>query len=93
MSCPWSRPYQGSRRRQPRGPDSSINRGARLVDTSPLSTPGALCIACAGDHEDKARLFRNLLIWGLSMPVVGTLVCPVSVMFLSCLGSILKTNT
>ena len=54
---------------------SSINIGAHLVDTSPLSTLGALCIACAGDHEDKAKLFRNLLIWGLSMSVVGAVVC------------------
>jgi di/tricarboxylate transporter len=54
---------------------SSINIGAHLVDTSPLSTLGALCIACAGDHEDKAKLFRNLLIWGLSMSLVGAVVC------------------
>ena len=54
---------------------SSINVGAHLVDTSPLSTLGALCIACAGDHEDKQKLFRNLLIWGLAMSVVGAVVC------------------
>lgn len=54
---------------------SSINIGAHLVDTSPLSTLGALCIACAGEHEDKAKLFRNLLIWGLAMSVVGGIVC------------------
>ena len=54
---------------------SSINIGAHLVDTSPLSTLGALCIACAGDHEDKAVLFRKLLIWGLSMSVVGAAIC------------------
>lgn len=54
---------------------SSINIGAHLVDTSPLSTLGALCIACAGEHEDKAKLFRNLLIWGLAMSVVGAIVC------------------
>ena len=54
---------------------SSINVGAHLVDTSPLSTLGALCIACAGDHEDKAKLFRNLLVWGLSMSLVGGVVC------------------
>ncbi len=54
---------------------SSINVGAHLVDTSPLSTLGALCIACAGDHEDKAKLFRNLLMWGLSMSVVGGAIC------------------
>lgn len=54
---------------------SSINIGAHLVDTSPLSTLGALCIASAGDHEDKGILFRKLLIWGLSMSLVGGVVC------------------
>ena len=54
---------------------SSINVGAHLVDASPLSTLGALCIACAAEHEDKAKLFRNLLIWGLSMSVVGAIIC------------------
>lgn len=62
---------------------SSINVGAHLVDTSPLSTLGALCIACAGDHEDKAKLFRKLLLWGLAMSVVGAMVCLV---FFSILG-------
>ncbi len=38
---------------------SSINVGAHLVDASPLSTLGALCIACAAEHEDKAKLFRE----------------------------------
>ena len=54
---------------------SSINIGSHLVDTSPLSTLGALCIACAGDHEDKAKLFKRLLMWGLSMAIVGALAC------------------
>jgi di/tricarboxylate transporter len=54
---------------------SSINIGAHLVDTSPLSTLGALCIACAGENEDKAKLFRKLLIWGLSMSVVAAILC------------------
>ncbi len=54
---------------------SSINVGSHLVDTSPLSTLGALCIACAGDHEDKGVLFKRLLMWGLSMSVVGAIVC------------------
>ena len=57
---------------------SSINIGAHLVDTSPLSTLGALCIACAGAEENKAVLFRKLLIWGLSMSVVGGIVCYVA---------------
>jgi hypothetical protein len=38
---------------------SSINIGAHLVDASPLSTLGALCIACAAEHEDKMKLFRD----------------------------------
>ena len=54
---------------------SSINIGSHLVDTSPLSTLGALCIACAGDMKTNRRLFRNLLIWGLSMSLVGALAC------------------
>lgn len=54
---------------------SSVNIGSHLVDTSPLSTLGALCIACAGAHEDKARLFKKLLMWGLSMSVVGAVAC------------------
>jgi len=54
---------------------SSINIGSHLVDTSPLSTLGALCIACAGAHEDKAKLFKKLLMWGLSMSVVGAVAC------------------
>ena len=54
---------------------SSIDIGAHLVDTSPLSTLGALCIAAAGDHEDKGKLFRKLLIWGLSMSIVAGIVC------------------
>jgi len=54
---------------------SSINVGAHLVDSSPLSTLGALCIACAGGHEGKSKLFKNLLLWGLAMSVVGAVAC------------------
>ena len=54
---------------------SAINVGSHLVDTSPLSTLGALCIASAGDHEDKGKLFRKLLVWGLAMSVVSGIVC------------------
>jgi di/tricarboxylate transporter len=54
---------------------SSINVGSHLVDTSPLSLFGAVCVACAGKSEDKGKLFRQLLIWGLSMSVVGAVLC------------------
>jgi di/tricarboxylate transporter len=52
----------------------SMNIGGHLVDVSPLSTIGALCIASAG-AADTRRLFNQLLAWGLSMAVVGALLC------------------
>jgi Na+/H+ antiporter NhaD/arsenite permease-like protein len=54
---------------------SSINVGSHLVDVSPLSTLGALCIANAAPHEDRHLLFRHLLWYGLSMSIVGAIVC------------------
>ena len=49
----------------------SINVGSALVDVSPLSTLGALCIATVSDETESRRLFRQLMIWSLSMAVVG----------------------
>lgn len=54
---------------------TSICVGSHLVDTSPLSLFGPLCLATAASTVDKRKLFRNLLIWGLSMSVVGGVVC------------------
>jgi di/tricarboxylate transporter len=54
---------------------SSICVGAMIVDTSPLSTTGALCIASAAPSEDRRSLFNKMLAWGLSMSVVGAVVC------------------
>lgn len=42
-----------------------------LVDSSPLSTIGALCVASAGEREDRQALFTRALLWGLAMTVVG----------------------
>jgi len=53
----------------------SISVGAMIVDTSPLSTAGALCIASAAPSEDRRSLFNKMLAWGLSMSLVGALVC------------------
>ncbi len=53
----------------------SINVGSSLVDVSPLSTLGALCLAAIADGPTAKILFRRLLIWGLSMTVVGALLC------------------
>ncbi len=52
---------------------NSVNVGAHLVDVSPLSTLGALCLANARGNKDQ--LYRQLLVWGLSMAVVGALYC------------------
>ena len=49
----------------------SINVGSSLVDVSPLSTIGALCVAAVPDPEMARALFRRMMIWGLSMIVVG----------------------
>jgi di/tricarboxylate transporter len=53
----------------------SINVGSSLVDVSPLSTLGALSVAAVADGPAARVLFRQLLIWGLSMSVVGALLC------------------
>jgi Na+/H+ antiporter NhaD/arsenite permease-like protein len=53
----------------------SINVGASLVDVSPLSTIGALCVAAVSDPDTARQLFRKMLIWGLSMTIVGALLC------------------
>jgi hypothetical protein len=59
----------------PLGLSSFINVGAHLVDVSPLSTLGALCLAAAPAEEDRGLLFRKLMAWGWSMAVVGAVVC------------------
>ncbi len=53
---------------------SAMNVGAHLVDVSPLSTIGALCIASVTPAESP-RLFNQMLAWGLSMCIVGALWC------------------
>ena len=53
----------------------SINVGASIVDVSPLSTLGALCVAAVSEPEVARDLFRKLLIWGFSMAVVGAVLC------------------
>lgn len=56
---------------------NSVNIGAHLVDVSPLSTLGALCLSNAGAGTDTRRLYRQLLAWGLSMAIVGAIYCHV----------------
>ena len=52
----------------------SMNVGGHLVDVSPLSTIGALCLAAVTGEESR-RLFNQLLAWGLSMTIVGAILC------------------
>ena len=54
---------------------SSMNVGGHLVDVSPLSTLGALCMAAAPASEDARTLFNKLMAWALSMTVVGAATC------------------
>jgi di/tricarboxylate transporter len=54
---------------------SSIMIGGHLVDVSPLSTIGALCVACAPPETDRRLLFNRVLVWGLSMAVVAAIGC------------------
>lgn len=53
----------------------AMNVGGHLVDVSPLSTIGALCIASVTDPVESKALFHKLLAWGLAMTVVGALLC------------------
>jgi di/tricarboxylate transporter len=54
---------------------SSMIVGGHLVDVSPLSTLGALCLAAAPPGTNAKRLFNQLLAWGISMTVVAAIVC------------------
>ena len=54
---------------------SAMNLGSHLVDLSPLSTTGALCLAGVPAGADSRGLFNQLLAWGLSMTVVGAILC------------------
>jgi hypothetical protein len=53
----------------------SINVGSSLVDVSPLSTLGALCLAAVHDPAAADPLFKRLLLWGFAMVFVGALLC------------------
>jgi Na+/H+ antiporter NhaD/arsenite permease-like protein len=53
----------------------SVIVAGHLVDSSPLSTIGAICVASAGADVDRRRLFVQALLWGLAMAVVGAAWC------------------
>lgn len=57
------------------GVASSMNVGAHLVDMSPLSTTGAMCLAGISDQTQVRPTYNRLLAWGLSMTIVGSVGC------------------
>jgi Na+/H+ antiporter NhaD/arsenite permease-like protein len=59
----------------------SINVGAAIVDVSPLSTIGALCLAALPAGADAPAVFRRLLLWGFAMVIAGTLFCQLFIRF------------
>ncbi|HWP01981.1 MAG TPA: SLC13 family permease [Gemmatimonadaceae bacterium] len=61
----------------------SVNVGASMVDVSPLSTLGALCLATVRDPAAARQLFRQLLVWGLAMSAVAALLCQLGAGFLA----------
>jgi di/tricarboxylate transporter len=54
---------------------TSMNVGAHLVDMSPLSTIGAVCIAAIADPAQVRPTYNRLFAWGMSMTVVGAITC------------------
>jgi di/tricarboxylate transporter len=54
---------------------TSMNVGAHLVDMSPLSTTGAMCLAGIADTAQVRPTYNRLLAWGLSMTIVGAVGC------------------
>ena len=64
------------------GSISLLVLSGNVVDASPLSTLGALVLASAPAAVNKDVLFRQLILWGLAMAVVGTAVGWVLYIFL-----------
>jgi Na+/H+ antiporter NhaD/arsenite permease-like protein len=54
---------------------TAVNIGSNLVDVSSVSTIGALCVAATPSEPARRLLFRQALIWGLAMSVVGAVIC------------------
>lgn len=49
----------------------AVDIGSHMVDVSPLSTLGALCLAALPPVVEKAPIFRGLLTWGFAMAIVA----------------------
>jgi Na+/H+ antiporter NhaD/arsenite permease-like protein len=51
----------------------AIDVGSHMVDVSPLSTLGALCMAVMPEGKTRDDLFKSLLIYGTVMAFVGAI--------------------
>jgi Na+/H+ antiporter NhaD/arsenite permease-like protein len=49
----------------------AVSVGSHMVDVSPLSTLGALSLAAINSKSEQKRVFRWLLLWGMSMAFFG----------------------
>jgi di/tricarboxylate transporter len=47
---------------------------AHLVDASPLSTLGALCVAQISDKELRNRTTKKLFVWGMVLAPIGAMI-------------------
>jgi len=54
---------------------TAISVGSNIVDVSSVSTIGALCVAACPDETLRRMLYRQGLVWGLAMTVVGAAIC------------------
>jgi hypothetical protein len=54
---------------------TAINIGSNIVDVSSVSTIGAICVAAVPDEAVRRTLYRQGLVWGLAMTVVGAAAC------------------
>jgi di/tricarboxylate transporter len=54
---------------------STMNIAGHLVDVSPLSTIGALCIASIPAGDASRKLFNQLFAWGMSMTLASAVIC------------------
>lgn len=54
---------------------TAINVGSNIVDVSSVSTIGALCVAAVPDETARRTLYRQGLVWGLAMTIIGAAVC------------------
>jgi hypothetical protein len=53
----------------------AVTVSSHLVDCSPFSSLGALCIASVSHEQESAQLFRQLLRWGFAMILGALLLC------------------